>query len=77
MQLEQSNRHYTGKVAPPIEYVGASTLADLFGTTQQNITKTAKAMLNPTYRGKEKRFPRPDALFDGRPLWKKERFEEE
>lgn len=64
------------KIPPLPEYVGALWIAERIGTTRQNVTKTALAMSESGYRGKEKRFARPDALFEGRPLWLKSKFED-
>lgn len=83
MRLGKSNWTDAGKVAPPLEYVGAEWIAEhITGTTQQNVSKTAKAMLKPGYRGKEERFPRPHAVVKGRngketPLWLASWFESE
>ncbi len=75
MRLGKSNWTDAGKVAPPLEYVGAEWIAE-------NVSKTAKAMLKPGYRGKEERFPRPHAVVKGRngketPLWLASWFEGE
>lgn len=51
----------------PLELIGAAEFARLLGTTQQNISLAGQRALKPTYRGK---FPRPDAVFEGRPLWR-------
>lgn len=55
------------------EYVGAAKVARYLGTTQQNVSKSGLRALDPKYRGT---MIRPDALFEGRPLWLKSRFEE-
>ncbi|MNW42238.1 hypothetical protein D3C74_194020 [compost metagenome] len=67
---------------PIPEYVGAAWVAEHIGITQQSVTKTAMAMLNPAYRGKEQRFTRPDAVIKGRtgnltPLWLASGFEDD
>lgn len=56
-------------------FVGAQYVANLVGTSRQNVSATAKAMLEPGYRGEERRFPRPDGTFEGSPIWLKSRFE--
>jgi|GEM_PF-3366598 hypothetical protein len=60
------------KVTPPLEYVGATWIARLWGTTQQNVSKSGLAALKPNYRGT---MIRPDAICDGKLLWLKSRFE--
>ena len=62
-----------GKLTPPLELIGAAEFARLLGTTQQNVSLAGQRALKPTYRGK---FPRPDAVFEGRPLWRRDRAEE-
>ena len=57
----------------PLELIGAAEFARLLGTTQQNVSLAGQRALKPTYRGK---FPRPDAVFEGRSLWRKDRAEE-
>lgn len=59
------------KVIAPLEYVGAAWVARRLGTTQQNVSKSGLAALKQGYRGST---IRPDALFEGRPLWLKSRF---
>jgi len=56
----------------PLELIGAAEFARLLGTTQQNVSLAGQRALKPTYRG---RFPRPDAVFEGRPLWRRDRAE--
>ncbi|MFW5438944.1 hypothetical protein [Paenibacillus apiarius] len=55
------------------EYIGAETFAKMLDTTQQNVSKSGNRALDPNYRGE---FLRPDALFEGRPLWVKKKAEE-
>lgn len=57
----------------PLELIGATEFARLLSTTQQNVSLAGQRALKPTYRGK---FPRPDAVFEGRPLWRRDRAEE-
>ena len=44
----------------------------MLGTTQQNVSEAGKRALKPGYRGD---MLRPDAVFEGRPLWIKEKAE--
>ena len=57
----------------PLELIGAAEFARLLGTTQQNVSLAGQRALKSTYRGK---FLRPDAVFEGRPLWRRDRAEE-
>lgn len=45
----------------------------MLGTTQQNVSKSGTRALDPGYSGD---MLRPDAVFEGRPLWIKEKAEE-
>lgn len=73
--MGQPCRRDAGKVAPPLEYVGAVWVAKRIGITQQSVSKTGKAMLKPGYRGQQTKVPYPDAVDEGRPLWLKSRFD--
>lgn len=64
---------HPGKLTPPLELIGAAEFARLLGTSQQNVSLAGQRALKPAYRG---RFPRPDAVFEGRPLWRRDRAEE-
>lgn len=55
-----------------LDLIGAKTFAVMLGTSQQNVTKSGKRALEPGYRGD---FLRPDANFEGRPLWRRDRAE--
>lgn len=57
----------------PLELIGAAEFARLIGTTQQNVSLAGQRALKPAYRGN---FLRPDAVFEGRPLWRRDRAEE-
>jgi hypothetical protein len=52
--------------------IGAGTFAKMLGTTQQNVSEAGKRALKDSYRGD---MLRPDAVFEGRPLWIKEKAE--
>ncbi|AQT87033.1 hypothetical protein ERICIV_04612 (plasmid) [Paenibacillus larvae subsp. larvae] len=55
-----------------LEFIGAVTFGKLLGVSHQNVHKSGIRALNPNYRGS---FLQPDGVFEGRPIWLKDKAE--